>query len=87
MGVKKPVSKAAQRKVGRPRKYKTNAQKIETWRKKINEKRRTELYLSSSAGWRLKALTDAWGLTRSQTIERLLHEADDRYKDILFEPD
>lgn len=71
--------------VGRPRKYATNKERIQAFRKrKLSEGRRFDIYISDKASWRLTKLSKAWGCSRGDAINRLLIEADDRYESILF---
>lgn len=73
------------RRPGRPRKYQDAAERVQAFRKrKLNDGRRFDIYISGKASWRLTTLSKAWGCSRGDVIDRLLMEADHRYEDILF---
>jgi hypothetical protein len=56
---------------------------VKAWRKK-QEGRRLDGYVSSSASWRLDDLSKAWNCSMAGVVERLILEADEKYRDILF---
>lgn len=68
---------------GRPRKHEEPKERVRAWRRK-QEGRRLDVYVSSSASWRLKRLAEVWGCPLREVVERLALEADDRYAVILF---
>jgi hypothetical protein len=43
-----------------------------------------DVHITPRASWRLKKLASAWGVSRAKVIDRLILEADDRYREILF---
>ena len=70
---------------GRPRKHQSDADRVKCYRKrKQADGHRIDAYVSTKASLRLTRLADAWECSMGQVIERLLMEADERYKDILF---
>ena len=70
---------------GRPKVHDSVAGRVEAYRQRRRaEGRRSEIYLSDSASWRLLTLSKAWGCNRSKAVDRLIMEADERYRDILF---
>ncbi len=72
---------------GRPRKEATrsNAECVKAFRKRRSKEGwRHDVYISYSAHHRLVSLTKAWGCTPSKAIERLILEAEQEYKDIMF---
>lgn len=63
----------------------TSAERMTAFRqRKRGDSRRVDVYLGAKASWRLSALAEAWECNRSEVIERLLLEADERYREILF---
>jgi hypothetical protein len=68
---------------GRPRKYADQRVKTMLWRAK-QESKRVDLYLNAKAAWRLDKLAKEWECSRAGAVERLLVEADEKYRDILF---
>lgn len=71
------------KKKGRPRKHADQKQRVAAWRKK-QEGRRLDGYVSSSASWRLKRLSEVWECSLADSVERLIMEADKHYSDVLF---
>ncbi|WP_459947798.1 hypothetical protein [Desulfocastanea catecholica] len=71
---------------GRPRKHADQRAKTRAWRYN-QEKHRVDLYLHSSAYWRLKKLAGIWGCSLAGAVERLAIEADEKYRDLLFDAD
>lgn len=70
---------------GRPRIHADGAERVKSFRKrKQAEGRRLDIYISTSAGWCLTTLAEAWGCSYAKVVERLLLEADQRYGEILF---
>ena len=72
-----------EKRAGRPRLHDSGKGRVKAWRRKQTG-RRLDGYIESPASWRLKRLADAWGCSLAGAVERLVMEADDRYKDILF---
>ena len=73
------------KKRGRPRKYEDPNKRIRAFRqRKKSEGRRLDVYISTSASWRLTRLSEAWDCSLAQVIERLILEADQKYEGILF---
>jgi len=73
------------KKKGRPKKHEQASDRVSDYRKrKQAEGKRLDIFLSSSASWRLTALAKAWGCSRGAAIERLILESDNRYQSILF---
>ncbi len=71
------------KKPGRPRKHQDAKAKVKAWRK--NQKgRRLDGYISNSASWRLQRLADKWECSLAGAVERLVMEADEQYRNILF---
>lgn len=71
---------------GRPRKYPDQRAKIRAWRADQTS-HRVDLYLQSSAYWRLKKLAEIWDCSLAGAVERLAIEADEKYEDLLFDAD
>jgi hypothetical protein len=72
------------KKRGRPKKYEYATDRVKHYReRKQGDGQRLDLYISIMGGARLSAITRAWSVSRGQAIERLLAEADEKYKDIL----
>lgn len=70
---------------GRPKRHDNAADRTRAYRlRKQEEGRRFDVYLPSSASWRLTGLAAAWNCSKGQAIDRLIMEADERYHDILF---
>lgn len=71
--------------MGRPRKYISTAARVAAHRAtKRDVGRRVEVFLTNSASWRLTSLAAAWGMSKSDAMNRLILEADDRYRADLF---
>lgn len=71
---------------GRPRKHADQRAKTRAWRADQTNKR-VDLYLNSSAYWRLKKLAEIWNCSLAEVVERLAIEAGEKggkYEDILF---
>ena len=77
------MSEVIEKRVGRPRLHKDYKDKVQSWRKKQTG-RRLDGYIGNSASWRLTRLAKTWGCSLAGAVERLVMEADDQYKDILF---
>jgi len=72
---------------GRPRKYEkgSKAECVKAFRKRRSKECwRHDVYISYSAHHRLVSLAKAWDCIPSKAIERLILEAEQRYKDIMF---
>lgn len=72
---------------GRPQKEDTLpvADRVRNYRQRQRaEGTRIDGYVSSSASWRLTALAESWKCSRAAAIERLIMEADDRYRGIVL---
>jgi hypothetical protein len=72
---------------GRPRKEDTLTviDRVREYRQRQRtEGTRLDGYIQSSASWRLTALAESWKCSKAAAIERLLMEADERYRDILL---
>jgi len=75
---------------GRPRKYADNdsAARVRDYRKRMNkETTRYDIYIGISASNKITRLAKQWDYTISQAIEKLILEADLKYKDILCPDD
>lgn len=70
---------------GRPRKHETDKDRIKAFRRRKSlEKSRIDAYVSITAYNRISDLSQAWGCSKSDVIERLVMEASEAYRDILF---
>jgi hypothetical protein len=72
------------KKRGRPRVYDTAVDRVRAYRERQRECRRIDGYITPSASWRLTRLSEAWNCSKGKVMERLILEADERYKDVLF---
>lgn len=77
------MTETTEKRRGRPRIHQDPQGRVKAWRQK-HEGRRLDIYVSSSASWRLKRLAEVWGCSVAGVVERLALEADERYEDILF---
>lgn len=83
MNKKAPETKTEKR--GRPRLHADGAGRVRAFRKRQHAKgRRIDAYIGDGASWRITKLSEAWGCSLGQVIDRLVMEADDRYESILF---
>ena len=55
--------------------------------RKRGEYTRLDIFIQPRASWRLKKLAKAWGISRAKVIDRLILEADEKYRAILFPDD
>lgn len=73
--------------MGRVKVFENSGERLKAFRKKkkAEDLRKVEVFISPSASWRLAVLAKAWRVSKSGVVERLLLEADQRYRDIIFE--
>lgn len=70
---------------GRPRKYEASKDRIKAYRRRKSlETCRVDAYLSITAYNRISDLSKAWGCSKGAVVERLVMEASEAYRDILF---
>lgn len=80
------MSEKEAKRPGRPRKHADQRTKTRAWRADQTTKR-VDLYLNSSAYWRLKKLAEIWNCSIAGAVERLAIEAGEqggKYEDLLF---
>lgn len=71
--------------MGRVKIHENSTARVAAWRQKQRLKKcRLDGFVNYEASWRLKALADVWGCSRSSVVERLILEADEKYGDLLF---
>jgi hypothetical protein len=58
--------------------------RVQRYRQRKREYTRLDIFIQPRASWRLKKLAKAWGVSRAKVIDRLILEADGRYREILF---
>ena len=63
----------------------TSTDRVRRFRQRQRQERtRIDGWITSSASWRLSALAAAWGVSKAGVVDRLLIEADERYRAVLF---
>jgi len=73
---------------GRPRKYAADTERVQAFRnRKLKEGRRLDVYVNDQVSWRVRELGEAWGCGVSEVFERLVMEADQYHRSILFPAD
>ena len=58
--------------------------RVQRYRQRKREYTRLDVHIQPRASWRLKRLAKAWGVSRARVIDRLLLEADEKYREVLF---
>jgi hypothetical protein len=70
---------------GRPRQYAKDTERVQAFRdRKRKAGRRMEVFITDDMSWRVRELATAWGCSSGEVFARLVMEADQHHRDILF---